>query len=67
MILPMSTMLNGIKVVTVREVAHAMRVSPMTVYRMIKSGELEAVRVGRNFRIHEKSFEAYLDSHGGAE
>jgi len=27
-----------------------MRVSTMTVYRIIKSGELPAVRVGRSFR-----------------
>ena len=28
-----------------------MRVSNMTVYRLIKSGELGAVRVGKNYRI----------------
>jgi excisionase family DNA binding protein len=35
---------------TVQEVADLMRVSTMTVYRIIKSGELPAVRVGRSFR-----------------
>ena len=54
---------KDVKVVTVKEVAHALRVSPMTVYRLVKSGELEAVRVGRSFRIHEQSFEAYLAGH----
>lgn len=52
------------KMVKVAEVAHALRVSPMTVYRLIQSGELEAVRVGRSFRIHEHSFVAYLAAHG---
>jgi excisionase family DNA binding protein len=45
---------------TVAEVAASMRVSNMTVYRLIKSGELAAVRVGRNFRIREAEVERYL-------
>lgn len=44
----------------VEEVAHIMRVSKMTVYRLIHSGELPAVRVGRSFRVAEKSVEEYL-------
>jgi excisionase family DNA binding protein len=51
---------NDVKLLTVKEVAHALRVSHMTVYRLVKSGELEAIKVGRAFRIHEDSFEAYL-------
>ena len=43
---------------TVQEVADLMRVSSMTVYRLIKSGDLPAVRVGRSFRVAEgPSFE----------
>lgn len=38
-----------------------MRVSNMTVYRLIKSGELDAIRVGRNFRIRDSDLEAYFD------
>ena len=45
---------------TVAEVAAAMRVSTMTVYRLIKSGELAAVRVGHNYRIREDDLERYL-------
>lgn len=45
---------------TVSEVAHAMRVSNMTVYRLIKSGDLPAVRVGKNYRIREAQVERYL-------
>jgi excisionase family DNA binding protein len=33
---------------TVSEVADTMRVSSMTVYRLIKGGELPALRVGKN-------------------
>ncbi|MGO1509194.1 MAG: helix-turn-helix domain-containing protein [Actinomycetales bacterium] len=36
---------------TVAEVADSLRVSKMTVYRMVHSGELPAVRVGRSFRV----------------
>jgi excisionase family DNA binding protein len=45
---------------TVREVAETMRVSNMTVYRLIKAGELVATRVGRSYRIFENDVTAYL-------
>ncbi|QGU03659.1 helix-turn-helix domain-containing protein [Corynebacterium comes] len=47
---------------TVAEVAEIMRVSKMTVYRLVHSGDLPAVRVGRSFRVHEKAVDDYLDS-----
>lgn len=51
---------------TVAEVAAVMRVSKMTVYRLVHSGELPAVRVGRSFRVPEKAVNAYLaDSYHG--
>ena len=49
---------------TIAEVADIMRVSKMTVYRLVHAGELPAVRVGRSFRVHETAVDAYLkDSH----
>ena len=45
---------------TVAEVADLMRVSTMTVYRLIKSGELAAVRFGKSYRIDENDVDAYL-------
>ena len=50
----------GSKLLTVSEVASAMRVSNMTVYRLIKSGDLAAVRVGKNYRIRELDVSRYL-------
>ena len=38
-----------------------MRVSNMTVYRLIRSGDLKAARVGRGYRIRESEVDAYLD------
>ncbi len=48
------------RLLTVKEVAETMRVSNMTIYRLIKSGELAATRVGRGYRIGEGDVEAYL-------
>jgi excisionase family DNA binding protein len=46
---------------TVAEVAAGMRVSNMTVYRLIKSGELPAVRVGKGYRIREAELQRFLE------
>ncbi len=45
---------------TVAEVAARMRVSKMTVYRLVHGGQLEAVRVGRSFRVPDDAVEEYL-------
>lgn len=45
---------------TVQEVAELMRVSTMTVYRLIKAGDLRAARVGRSYRLREAEVETYL-------
>ncbi|HEU5271061.1 MAG TPA: helix-turn-helix domain-containing protein [Jatrophihabitans sp.] len=52
--------LREVRFLTVAEVAAVMRVSKMTVYRMVHSGELPAVRVGRSFRVPEQAVQAYL-------
>jgi excisionase family DNA binding protein len=46
---------------TPREVAEVMRVSTMTVYRLIKSGELPAIRVGKHLRIRGADVVTFLD------
>ena len=52
--------LAELRFLTVAEVAALMRVSKMTVYRLVHSGELTAVRVGRSFRVPEKAVHDYL-------
>ncbi|QCB27611.1 helix-turn-helix domain-containing protein [Corynebacterium endometrii] len=47
---------------TVAEVADMMRVSKMTVYRLVHAGDLPAVRVGRSFRVHENAVSEYLEN-----
>lgn len=51
----MSSPLSNMRFLTVNEVADVMRVSSMTVYRMVHAGELPAIRFGRSFRIPESA------------
>jgi excisionase family DNA binding protein len=51
---------NRSRFVTVAEVASLLRVSNMTVYRLVQSGQLPAVRVGRSYRIREDDIDRYL-------
>jgi excisionase family DNA binding protein len=51
---------SDIKFRTVAEVAAMMRVSKMTVYRMVHNGEIPALRVGRSFRVREEDVNEYL-------
>ena len=50
-----------IALLTVREVAESMRVSTMTVYRLIRAGAIPAIRVGKHFRIRTRDLERYLE------
>ena len=51
-----------VQFLTVAEVATMMRVSKMTVYRLVHNGELPAVRVGKSFRVPEQAVHDYLRS-----
>ena len=55
-----SNNLSEIKFLTVAEVAAVMRVSRMTVYRLVHAGDLASVRVGRCFRVPEHAVHTYL-------
>ena len=52
---------------TVAEVAAMMRVSNMTVYRLINSGAMKAVRIGKSYRIEEAEVDRYLTEGAAAE
>jgi excisionase family DNA binding protein len=51
---------RAVSFLTVTEVAAIMRVSKMTVYRLVHGGDLAAVRVGRSFRVPEAAVRDYL-------
>lgn len=63
----MSNPLSRMHFLTVGEVADMMRVSTMTVYRLVHSGELPAVRFGRSFRIPESAVSHIIFSTGGEQ
>lgn len=52
--------MSDVVFLTIAEVAAKMRVSKMTVYRLVHNGELPAVRVGRSFRVTEEAVNDYL-------
>ena len=52
--------LPQVQFLTVAEVAARMKVSKMTVYRLVHGGELPAARVGRSFRVPRRAVEDHL-------
>jgi excisionase family DNA binding protein len=45
---------------SVSDIAEHLKVSKMTVYRLIRSGKLDAVRIGHSFRVTLSAVEAYV-------
>ena len=58
--MPEDRPLSDVRFLTVAEVASMMRVSKMTVYRLVHNGDLPAVRVGRSFRVPQAAVDEYL-------
>lgn len=52
---------NG-KFLTVEEMAQALQVVPMTIYRYIKKGKLTAYKFGKSYRIYEADFKRFIES-----
>jgi excisionase family DNA binding protein len=50
------------QLLTVSEVAEMLRVSDMTVYRLIKSGQLRALQIGKSYRLRDDDVDAFLSS-----
>ena len=44
----------------VREIAGHMGLAPMTIYRLVRSGEIPATRIGRSFRIPAQAWFDYV-------
>lgn len=47
-------------VMTVKQVASQLQVTPRTVYDWIRQGKLQAYRAGRQYRITDEQLEAFL-------
>ena len=48
------------KILTPDEVAELLRVQKATVYELVKSGKLQAFKVGNRYRFKEESLEEYI-------
>ena len=46
---------------TTEEVLTYLKVTPRTIYRLIRTGELPAVRIGRQWRFRQNDLDAWLD------
>lgn len=58
---PMTTAAwSDVKFLTIYELAVMMRISKMSAYRLVRTGELEAIRVGRSYRIPEQAIISYV-------
>jgi excisionase family DNA binding protein len=51
---------SDMKFLTIYELAVMMRISKMSAYRLVRTGELEAIRVGRSYRIPEQAVISYM-------
>lgn len=46
---------------TTEEVLGCLKVNPRTIYRLIKTGELPAVRIGRQWRFRQTDLDEWID------
>lgn len=47
---------------TAKELAKALKVTPMTIYRLARRGELKAVRIGRSIRFSSEDVEEFVEN-----
>jgi len=47
---------------TAEELAKALRVNIMTIYRYVKAGKIKAYKIGKDFRIDKQEFSKFLNS-----
>lgn len=57
----MTTANNTQSILTTEEVLGYLRVTPRTIYRLIRTGELPALRIGRQWRFRRSDLDAWLD------
>jgi excisionase family DNA binding protein len=46
---------------TTDEVLDYLKVNPRTIYRLIKAGEIPAIRIGRQWRFRRSDLDAWID------
>ena len=58
---------SSFKLITIRDAANLTRLHPNTIRNLIARNELEAVRIGRNIRIHEETLLSLVTPYQGGE
>ncbi len=58
----MDTKDKKIDVLTVDEVAKLLKLSKITIYRLIKTGEIPAYKIGASWRVNREDLENYIES-----
>lgn len=49
---------------TLKEVAKLLRLSPQTLYKMLEQGEIPAVKIGSQWRFDREQLKSWLENHG---
>jgi len=53
--------MDSLKLYTIEEVSEILKVTPRTIYNYIKDGELEAVKIGKYWRVRHSALETFID------
>lgn len=61
---PLTELAENDELIKIAELAAWWKVSKMTVYRMVHSGELDSVQIGRSLRVPRSAVNSYLETHG---
>jgi len=56
-------MINHTNLLTTEQVAEILQVHVLTVYSYIRQGKLDAVRIGRSYRIMPEDLSHFIESH----
>ena len=48
------------RLLTIRDVAERLQVTPRTIHRLVANGDLTVIRIGRSVRVSEEALKAFL-------
>lgn len=54
--------MNDLKLYTIEEVSEILKVTPRTIYSYIKNKELEAVKIGKYWRVKHSALKTFIDA-----
>ena len=51
-------------ILTVEELCEVLRIGKNTAYKLLKSGEIKSIKIGKVYKIPKKSVKKYLEQNG---